>query len=123
MAAPISGDRLADLNAIAHRLGLAGQQLRQALPARLQWLWAHVRYRGAENNRLAVEHGAINRQRRDGIPNAGEGVAVIRRGTAPQAHPLAILAGDHPVSVELDLVQPAGARRRPIGQRRLAGAR
>ena len=42
MAAPISGDRLADLNAIAHRLGLAGQQLRQALPARLQRLWAHV---------------------------------------------------------------------------------
>jgi hypothetical protein len=41
------------------------------------------------------------RQRRDGIANAVEGVAVVRSGAGPQAHPLVILAGDHPVSVEL----------------------
>jgi hypothetical protein len=41
---------------------------------------------GAQNDRLAVEHGAIDRQGRDGIANAGEGVTVIRRCAGPQAH-------------------------------------
>ena len=40
---------------------------------------------GAQHNRLTVEHRAIDRQRRDGIANAGEGVGIVGRGASPQA--------------------------------------
>ena len=62
----------------------------------------------------------MDRQRGDRVPDAGEGVAVVRRGSGPQAHLGAVFAGDDAVAVELDLVQPAGARRRPVGERGLA---
>ena len=46
---------------------------------------------GAKDNSLAVNHNAIDRQRGDGIANAREGVAVVRRGAGPQA-----ATGDRP---------------------------
>jgi hypothetical protein len=76
---------------------------------------------GAQNNRLAVNDRAIERQRRNGIPDAQDSLRIVGRGAGPQAHLLAILAGDDPVSVELDLVQPARTGRRPNGKRGLAG--
>src|SRR3954449_12053942 len=45
---------------------------------------------GAKDNGLAVEHRTIDRQRGDRVSDAGEGVAVVRRGPRPQAHLLAV---------------------------------
>ena len=57
----------------------------------------------------------------NGIPDASESLGIVARGSGPQADLLAVLAGNHPLSVELDLVQPAGASGRSLGERRLAG--
>jgi len=46
---------------------------------------------------------------------------IVRRSARPQAHLITVSEGDHPVSVELDLMEPAGARWWPLGESRLAG--
>jgi HSP20 family protein len=47
---------------------------------------------------------AANGQGRDRLPNAGECLRIVGRGAGPQAHPLAIVAGDHPITIELDFL-------------------
>ena len=55
-----------------------------------------------QNNRFAVEHRVMDRQRCDGVSDACEGVAVVGRGAGPKVHLLAVFAGDDAVAVELD---------------------
>jgi hypothetical protein len=45
---------------------------------------------------------------------------IVARRSSPQADLLAVLTGNDAIAIELDFVQPAGARRRPVGQRGLA---
>jgi hypothetical protein len=40
---------------------------------------------GAQNNRLAIEYCAIDPQRRERVPDAGEGLGIVGRGASPQA--------------------------------------
>ena len=75
---------------------------------------------GRKQDGLAVEHGAIERQRGDRVADARKGVRIVNSSAGPEADLLAIFAGDRPVAVELDFVQPGRPRRRPLGQRRLA---
>jgi hypothetical protein len=39
---------------------------------------------GAQNNRLAIDY-AIDPQRRERVPDAGEGLGIVGRGASPQA--------------------------------------
>ena len=49
-----------------------------------------------------------------------ESLGIVARGSGPQADLLAVFAGNDTISVELDLVQPAGAGWGSICERRLA---
>jgi hypothetical protein len=70
---------------------------------------------------LAVEHGAVDRQRGDSFSDARERAGIIGRGARPKPHAIAVFAGDHPIAVPLHLVHPSGPGRRPVRERGLAG--
>jgi hypothetical protein len=57
----------------------------------------------------------VDRQRRNGITDASESPGIVARRSGPQAHLLAVLTGNDAIAVELNLVQPARAGRRPMG--------
>ena len=76
---------------------------------------------GRTITRLTIDHHTLHRQRGNGVADTCECLGIVDVVRAQNSHLIAVLAGDNPVSVELDLVQPAGAGGRPIGQGGLAG--
>src|SRR3954454_7888057 len=70
---------------------------------------------------LAVEHGPLDRQRRDRVTGARESLRIVARRPSPQADLLAVFAGNDPVAVPLDLMEPAGPGRWPVSESGLAG--
>src|SRR5580704_10693121 len=73
----------------------------------------------AKRYRLAVDQGAVGRQTADRLCDLRQSVGEIRAVAAPKGHSASLLAGDDPVAVVLDLVQPVRAGGRPIDEERL----
>ena len=63
-------------------------------------------------DRLSIDDARPDAQPRQSLNDQGEAVHQVIAGTAVEPHPLALLAGDDPEAVALDLVQPkrAGGR-------------
>ena len=62
-------------------------------------------------DRLAVDQSALGSQTADRLRDLRQPVGEVRAVAAPKGYAASLLAGDDPVSVVLDLVQPARARR------------
>jgi hypothetical protein len=75
-----------------------------------------------EHDRLAIDEGPVHRQAANRLGDGRESIGEVRPASAPDLHPLALLAGEDSEAVMLDLVQPAGSGGRAIGERRFARA-
>src|SRR5580704_1942152 len=73
----------------------------------------------AKRYRLAIDQGAVRSQTADRLRDLRQPVGEIRAVAGPKGHAASVLAGDDPVAVVLDLVQPARAGGRPIDEERL----
>ena len=71
----------------------------------------------AKRYRLAVDQGAVGCQTADRLRDLRQSVGEIRAVAAPKGYSASVLAGDDPIAVVLDLVQPvrAGGPRVTIG--------
>ena len=73
----------------------------------------------AKRDRLAIDQGALGSQTADRLRDLRQLVGEIRAVAAPEGYSPPVLAGDDPVTVVLDLVQPARAGGRPVDEDRL----
>src|SRR5271169_6295134 len=73
----------------------------------------------AERDRLTIDQGAVGRQTAYRLCDLRQPVGEIRAVAAPKGHSASFLAGDDPVPVVLDLVQPVRAGGWPIDEERL----
>ena len=75
----------------------------------------------AKRDRLAIDQRAVGRQTADRLRDLRQPVGEIRAVTAPHGHSASVLAGDDPVTVMLDLVQPVRAGGGTVDEERLTG--
>src|SRR5271165_7164061 len=73
----------------------------------------------AKRDRLAIDQRALGSQTADRLRDLRQSVGEIRTVAAPKGHSASLLAGEDPVPVVLDLVQPARAGGRPVDEKRL----
>jgi hypothetical protein len=72
----------------------------------------------SEDDRLAIDHGVIDGQGADSLGDPQKRVAVIGRVSRPEDDAAGILAGDQPIAVEFNLVDPLRARSRDCCEQR-----
>ena len=63
----------------------------------------------AKRDRLAIDQSAFGSQTADSLRDLRQPVGEIRAVAAPKGRPASFLAGDDPIAVVLDLMQPARA--------------
>ena len=76
----------------------------------------------AQAHGLAIDHQSLHGKGKDGLHNPRKAHGPVQAVAGPEAHSLAILAGDDAVAVILEFVNPLGAGRHLDGQGRQTGS-
>ena len=73
----------------------------------------------AKRDRLAIDQSAFGSQTADRLRDLRQPVGEIRAVAGPKGYSASFLAGDDPIAVVLDLVQPARTGGRMVDEDRL----